>query len=206
MTGQMIGLWMMFTAAGVLTLVLLPHIVGFIMELVRTFATSLGDMVSGNWQQVKNKEIERQVRQNIQQQARQQGGFRLSPFRREIPNHDVHASLAVLKETMKNCCELHHFTGEVLGVTHLDELRNHLICSAHRTRVLETTDYVLSVIAAKDVLADPILEKMAVGLDATRDTCTDCMLLQFDRLKAPTFCSPAKFLGCENKAQNPRSK
>ena len=205
MTGQMIALWMMFTAAGVIMLMLLPHVVGFVMQLVMAFAASLADMVTGNWQQVKRKEIERQVRQQLQDQARQQPS-RLGPFRREIPNRDVHASLAVLKETMKNCCELHHFTAEVLGVTHLDELRDHLICSAHRTRVLDTTDYVLSVIAAKDVLADPMLEKMAVGLDATRDTCTDCMLLQFERRNAPTFCSPAKFLGCQDQGRNPRTK
>jgi hypothetical protein len=112
----------------------------------------------------------------------------------------------VLKTTMKNCCELHHFSAEVLGVTHLGELKEHMICGAHRTRVLDTTDYVLNLIATRDVLSDPTLEKMAVGLDATRDTCANCMLLDFDRLQAPTLCTPAKFLGCEEEPRNPRAR
>lgn len=193
---QTFALWVMFVSAGVLILMLLPYVVSFAMQMVMAFGRSL----DGNWQEVKTKDIERQVRRQVEHQVRQQqpSGSRPSPFRREIPNHDVYASLEVLKSTMKHCCELHHFSGEVLGVTHLGELKDHMICGAHRTRVLDTTDYVLNLIAAKDVISDPVLEKMAVGLDATRDTCADCMLLQFDRLQAPILCTPAKFLGCQD--------
>ena len=198
------ALWLMLVSAGVLMLMLLPYVFSIAMQMVMAIGASL----DGNWQQVKSNDIERQVRRQVEQQVRQQQprDSRHSPFRRAVPNQDVYASLDVLKSTMKSCCELHHFSGEVLGVKHLGELTDHLICGAHRTRVVDTTDYVLNLIAAKDVLADPALEKVAVGLDATRDTCANCMLLEFDRLQAPRLCTPAKFLGCQDEQGNPRAK
>jgi hypothetical protein len=109
----------------------------------------------------------------------------------------MYAATALLKETVGTCCEIHHFTANMLGVAHMRELEGHHICESYRGSVLDTLEFVIDAVREKDVSANLAEAKMAVGTEAMHSVCSDCMLLRFKRSDVPRLCDPAKFMGCD---------
>jgi len=194
-------LWILIGVAVVSAVCLLPFLPYIIYAPVRLMAesvTNLQDIFSTGLDDISEerslKQLQRDMQKRIQNHMAAKG-FRRA-FRAGKDEIETYAATALLKEAVGGCCDLHHHTAYVRNVTHMRELENHFICGAHRTRVLDTLEFVLDRLAQKDLAGNITQSKMAVGVEAMHDICANCMLLRFARTEAPRLCDPAKYMGC----------
>jgi hypothetical protein len=176
---------------------LLPYLAFLVIRLFSGTATGLTELFSGGFRDIRDEFESRQLEREIAAQvSKKQAASRQSRFfDKKTEGQDIFAAGAVLKDAMISCCETQHFAAEVLNVEHMSEVEDHVICQAFRSRVLDTTDYVLALLASRNIVKDGTAAKMAIGLSASRQICADCMLLKVERRNAPLLCDPARFLG-----------
>ena len=189
--------WTLVALAALSTLFILPSAAFTLFRLATAAMAGMREAFSSGLRDIGEDREFLRLRRDMQERIRKHMSRRFRRgFRGQREDMELYAATVLLKETLSACCELHHFTADVRGAAHMRELETHLICNAHRTRVLDTLEFVMDSVASQDLSAKPNA-KMAIGVEAMHDICSDCMLLKFKRDEAPRLCDPAKFMGCE---------
>lgn len=188
---------LMWLLAAVLIIALLPWIIYVIVRVSAATVASVGGTIANSFQAAADHKDLWRLRQAIANQILQavkSGRSRM--WNKERGNSDVYAMHIVLRDLIQNCNDIHHYAADALGVDQMSELEHHGVCATYRERVSGTIDVALEKLMDSDVVTDPVLAKMLIGLDGVGDICSDCELLKHHRSTLPSLCQPARYMGC----------
>ena len=122
---QAIGFWILVFFASLFGLALLPYLAFLVIRVFSRAATGLTQLFSGGLRDIRDdfgsKQLEREIAAQVseKQAASHQSRF----FGKKSERQDIFAAAAVLKTAMVSCCEVQHFTAEVLNVEHMSEVQ-----------------------------------------------------------------------------------
>lgn len=182
-----------------LSLLTLPYVIFCTVKVVYWVVSSLGGAIVGTSSDVRQRFEDWQFLSSIDSRLKAVSANSKSRlFRSEGDDSEAYAITRLLQETMQGCCEVHHFTAQLHGLTQMADLEDHVICGGYRTLVERTIDVAVEKLTDDRIFSDSKLAKMVVGLDAIRGSCgSSCMLLEFTAFEAPRLCKPAEFMGCK---------
>lgn len=189
--------FLIWLLAAVLIIALLPWIIYVILRISAATVASVGGAIADSFQGAADHKDLWRLRQAIAnqiQQAVKSGRSRM--WNKQRGKSDVYALHVVLRNLIQNCNDIHHYAADTLSVEEMSELQDHGVCATYRERVSGTIDVALEKLMDSDVVADPVLAKMLIGLDGVGDICSDCELLKHHRSTLPPLCQPARYMGC----------
>jgi hypothetical protein len=195
--------FLIWLLAAVGTIALLPWVIYVMLRISTATVASVGGAIANSFQAAADHKSLWRLRQAIAdqiQQAAKSGRSRM--WNKRHGNSDVYAMHIVLRNLIQSCNDIHHYAADALGVDQMSELEHHGVCATYRERVSGTIDVAVEKLMDSDVVADPVLAKMLIGLDGVGDICRDCELLKHQRSTLPSLCQPARYMGCSETNEN----